>query len=206
MISLGKRGTPYMNKVKESGNMGTAGSRLLITQARKTFMNNLNQKLKKIEQDKRRVLSNYQKERHLELLTRSEELNSFSINENEEALELSRYSDLLEEQLNWETRDSLLQLQEKLLKNQISIGEFCHAFSERSVLNSEAASILQSKSILLSPDKKSLDFAKLTDEILDACYGYDPDADSLEIEEREKKEFRDLVQIVYFQILILLKE
>ena len=46
-------------------------------------MNNLNQKLNKIEQDKRRILSNYQKERHLELLKRSEELKSISINESE---------------------------------------------------------------------------------------------------------------------------
>ena len=54
-------------------------------------MNNLNQKLNKIEQDKRRILSNYQKERHLELLKRSEELESLSINESEKALEFLRY-------------------------------------------------------------------------------------------------------------------
>ena len=54
-------------------------------------MNNLNQKLNKIKQDKRRILSNYQKERHLELLKRSEELKSLSIDASEEALELSRY-------------------------------------------------------------------------------------------------------------------
>jgi hypothetical protein len=58
-------------------------------------MNNLNQRLNKIEQDKRRILSNYQKERHLELLKRSEELRSLSINASEEALELSGYSRLL---------------------------------------------------------------------------------------------------------------
>ena len=63
-------------------------------------MNNLNQKLNKIKQDKRRILSNYQKERHLELLKRSEELKSLSIDASEEALELSRYSALLQEQLN----------------------------------------------------------------------------------------------------------
>jgi len=41
------------------------------------------------------VLSNYQKERHLELLKRAEELKSLSIEASEEARELSRYSDLL---------------------------------------------------------------------------------------------------------------
>ena len=169
-------------------------------------MNNLNQKLNKIEQDKRRILSNYQKERHLELLKRSEELKSLSINESEEALELARYSALLQEQLNWETREYFLQLQEKFLENKITIGEFCQAFSERDVLNSEAADMLESNFILLSPHKKSLDFSKLTDEILEACYNYDPDPESLEIREREKKEFRDLVQTIYLQIQNLLKE
>ena len=184
-------------------------------------MNNLNQKLNKIEQnkrrilsisqkreqDKRRILSNYQKERHLELLKRSDELKSLSINASEEALELSRYSDLLEEQLNWETREYFLQLQEKFLKNKISIGEFCQAFPERDVLNSEAAGMLESNFILLSPHKKSLDFSKLTDEILEACYAYDPDAEqSSEIRERKRKEFRDLVQTIYFEIQNLLKE
>ncbi len=175
-------------------------------------MNNLNQKLNKIEQDKRRILSNYQKERHLELLKRSEELKSLSINSSEEALssdeslELSRYSNLLQDQLNWETQEYFLQFQEKLLANKITIGEFCQAFSARDVLNSEAADMLESNFILLSPHKKSLDFSKLTDEILEACYGYDPDPESLEIREREKKEFRDLVQTIYLQIQNLLEE
>ena len=169
-------------------------------------MNNLNQKLNEIEEDKRRKLSNYQKERHLELLKRSEELRLLSIDESEEALELSCYSDFLEEQLNWETREYFLQLQEKLLENKITIGEFCHEFSERNVLNSEAAGMLESNFILLSPHKKSLDFSKLTDEILNACYGYDLDPESVEIREREEKEFRDLVQRIYLQIQNLLKE
>jgi hypothetical protein len=169
-------------------------------------MNNLNQKLKELEQDKRRIFLDYQKERHLELLKRSEELKSLSIDSSEEALELSRYSALLQEQLNWETQEYFLQLQEKLLANKITIGEFCQAFSERDILNSEAADMLQSNFILLSPHKKSLDFSKLTDEILEACYGYDPDPEYLEIREREKKEFRDLVQTIYIQLQKLLKE
>ena len=169
-------------------------------------MSNLNQKLKEIEQDKRRIFLDYQKERHLELLKRSEELKSLSIDSSEEALELSRYSALLQEQLNWETQEYFLQLQEKLLANKITIGEFCQAFSERDVLNSEAAVMLQSNFILLSPHKKSLDFSKLTDEILEACYGYDPDPEYLEIQEREKKEFRDLIQTIYIQLQKLLKE
>jgi hypothetical protein len=64
-----------------------------------------------------------------------------------------RYSALLQEQLNWETREWFLQLQEKLLKNKITIGEFYHAFSKRDVLNSEAADMLQSNFIILSPHK-----------------------------------------------------
>jgi hypothetical protein len=169
-------------------------------------MNNLNQKLKELEQDKRRIFLGYQKERHLELLKRSKELKSLSIDSSEEALELSRYSALLQEQLNWETQEYFLQLQEKLLANKITIGEFCQAFSERDILNSEAADMLQSNFILLSPHKKSLDFSKSTHEILEACYGYDPDPEYLEIREREKKDFRDLVQTIYIQLQKLLKE
>ena len=73
---------------------------------------------------------NYKKDRHLELLKRSEELKSLSINSSEEALssdeslELSRYSNLLQDQLNWETQEYFLQFQEKLLSNKITIGEF----------------------------------------------------------------------------------
>lgn len=166
-------------------------------------MNNLNQKLNQIEQKKRFILSNYQKERHLQLLKRSEELKSLS---KEEGLELSRYSDLLHEHLNWETRNHFLQLQEKLIENRITIGEFCHAFSERDVLNSEAAYMLQSNLILLSPHKKSLDFSKLTYEILEACYGYDSNSESSEIQEKERKEFLDFVQRMYLQLQKFLKE
>jgi hypothetical protein len=164
---------------------------------------NLDQKLKEIEQDKRWILSNYRKERHLELLKRSEELESLSINESEE---ISYYSALLHEQLNWETQEDFLQLQEKLLKNKITIGQFCRVFSKRDLVNSEAAAMLESNFILLSPHKKSLDFSKLTDEILNACYSYDPDPESIEIKEIEEKEFRNLVQTIYLQIQNLLKE
>lgn len=100
----------------------------------------------------------------------------------------------MQEQLNWETREYFLQLQKKFLKNKIKIRKFCQAFSERDVLNSEAADMLESNFILLSPHKKSLDFSRLTDEILEACYGYDSDPESLEIREREKKKFRDTFQ------------
>lgn len=66
--------------------------------------------------------------------------------------------------------------------------------------------MLESNSILLSPHKKSLDFSKLTHEILEACYGYDPDPDSFEILKKEEKAFRDLVQTIYLQLQKLLKE
>jgi hypothetical protein len=169
-------------------------------------MSNLEEKLKEIEHDKRRVLSNYKKQRHLELLKRSGELEKLSIDSSEEALELSYYSGLLQEQLNWETRDHYLQLQEELLTNKITIGEFCHLFCKRDVLNSEAGGMLESNLILLSPHSKSLDFSKLTDEILEACYVYDPDAESYEIHEIEKKNFRNLVQTIYLQLQKLLEE
>lgn len=171
-------------------------------------MNNLNKRLKeiqKLEEEKRRIVSNYDKESHLELLKRSKESKSLSINSREEAFKLSCYSTVLETQLNWETREQFLQLQKNLLENKIGIGKFCQAFSERNVLNSEAASMLESNFILLSPHKKSSDFSKLIYEVLDACYGYDPDPESLEMHNRGKKEFLDFVQKIYRQQQNLLK-
>ena len=66
--------------------------------------------------------------------------------------------------------------------------------------------MLEDKWILLSPHKKSLDFLKLIYEILDACYGYDPDPESEEILERRQKEFLDFVQRIYLQLQKFLKE
>lgn len=45
-----------------------------------------------------------------------------------------------------------------------------------------------------------------TDDLLEACYVYDPDAESYEIHEIEKKNFRNLVQTIYLQLQKLLKE
>ena len=112
-------------------------------------MNNLDEKLNKIELSKRRILANYKKERHFELLKRSEELKLLSINESDEALELSDYSSLLHKQLNWETQGYFLQLQEKLLKNELTIGEFCDLFSQKEILNGEVTGILESHFIFL---------------------------------------------------------
>ena len=95
----------------------------------------------------------------------------------------------MKEQLNCKIRKYFLQLQEKFIKNKITIGEFCNEFYKRNVLNSEVVDMLKSSFILLSPHKKSLDFSKLTYEILEAYRGYDFDLESLEIREREKKEF-----------------
>ena len=95
----------------------------------------------------------------------------------------------MKEQLNCKIRKYFLQLQEKFIKNKITIVEFCHAFYKRDVLNSEVVDMLKSSFILLSPHKKSLDFSKLTYKILKAYCGYDSDLESLEIREREKKEF-----------------
>jgi len=45
-----------------------------------------------------------------------------------------------------------------------------------------------------------------TDDLIKACYVYDPDAESYEIQEIEKKNFRNLVQTIYLQLQKLLEE
>ena len=45
-----------------------------------------------------------------------------------------------------------------------------------------------------------------TDDLLEASYVYDPDVESYEIHEIEKKNFRNLVQTIYLQLQKLLEE
>ncbi len=45
-----------------------------------------------------------------------------------------------------------------------------------------------------------------TDDLLEASYVYDPDAESYEIHEIEKKNSRNLVQTIYLQLQKLLEE
>ena len=156
-----------------------------------------------LKQEKDQVLSNYQKTRHLKLLKSSKDLESLS---NDEIYELSLYSSLLHEQLSWETQDHYLQFQQELLTNKITISEFCQLVHERDLLNGEVTDILESNFIVLSPHKKSVDFALLIHELLDTCYSYDPDASFGEAKKEQEKQFQNYIQRIYTELQTLLKE
>ena len=70
------------------------------------------------EQKKDRLVSNYKKERYVELLKHSNESESLS---SDEKGELSLYSNLLHDQVTWETQGHYLQFLQKLLEDKITI-------------------------------------------------------------------------------------
>ena len=169
-------------------------------------MNDLEKKLAQIEQEKRQILENYQKQRHLDLLARSDELKKLSIVESKERKELLSYSNLLFDQVNWETQDQFLQLLEKFLNDEIWVGTFRTEFFERYELNDDTATVLESNFVLLSPHKKSFDFSQLILQLLDACYSYDPNGEAEDSFEKEVERLTESAQTIYLEIQKLLEE
>ena len=93
--------------------------------------------------------TDYNKKRYLQLLDQR------SIGDNSNNDELSRYSCMLTNQLDWEIRDQYLSLMEKFLNGNISMPEF---FAELQIKNYsiiDAVVFLEKHRILLSPDKRS---------------------------------------------------
>ena len=144
---------------------------------------------------------NYNKERYLELLTNeSESLSS------DEKKELSRYSNLLHDQINWETQYHYLQFLKKFLENKINILELWNLVQERDLLNSEVVEFLESKSIVLLPHKKSIDFSILVYEIMDICEGYGSEVEFVTITDEKIKNCKNHVEVIYMKFQELLKE
>ena len=84
---------------------------------------------------------------------------------------------MLENHLDWETRDQYLALLEEFLKENISISDFCSEFLDRGSLNSDSVDFLESNLILLSPNEKSWEFSELLEEIFNECQYFDGEED-----------------------------
>ena len=92
------------------------------------------------------------------------------------------------------------------MKRKINGSEFCIAFEERDLLNSEVVDIWEFNLILLSPHEKSNDFSDLLEKIFDNCEAYLEDTELREDEEIFEIEFRNLVEKTYLQLQELIEK
>lgn len=128
----------------------------------------LEKKYQDFEKKRAYELLNYDKKHHIELLDKLElddELKS----------KLRSYSVILIHQLNWEIRDQYLELLENYREEKIDSFNFRIRFSERYEFIDRFADLLESNRVLLSPDKKSLNFGSLLSAIESCCKAYSDD-------------------------------
>jgi hypothetical protein len=105
--------------------------------------------------------TDYNKKRYLQLLDQR------SIGDNSNDDELSRYSCMLTNQLDWEIRDQYLELIEGFLNGNISMPEFFAELQIKTYSIIDAVVFLEKHRILLSPDKKSSKFGELLESLTD---------------------------------------
>jgi hypothetical protein len=107
----------------------------------------------------------YNKKRYLQLLDQR------SIDDNSNNDELSRYSCMLTNQLDWEIRDQYLSLMEKFLNGDISMPEFFAELRIKTYAIIDAVVFLEKHRILLSFDKKASKFGELLEDVTDELEG-----------------------------------
>lgn len=162
-----------------------------MTKNLKKIYQNLNKK-------KHYKLLNYDKKRHLELLNKQSE---------ESQLKLRDYWIILFDHLNWEIRDQYLQLLEDYREDKLDILNFRYKFCERYDSIQKAADYLKSNRVLLSPDKKSINFGDLLLEINVCCNVYSNDPEPFRNEfEIDDVEFRISIEKFYLEIQNYLDE
>ena len=105
--------------------------------------------------------------------------------------------------MDWCIREHYLDLLENFRKGKIHTFEFCINFENTGKLTSDIVDILESNLILLSPNKKSLDFSDLLEEVFDTCEAYLQDAEFRN--ENSEVEFKNSIEEIYLKIQNLLK-
>jgi hypothetical protein len=105
--------------------------------------------------------TDYNKKRYLQLLDQR------SIGDNSNNDELSRYSCMLTNQLDWEIRDQYLELIEEFLNGNISMPGFFVELRMKTNAIIDAVVFLENHRILLSPDKRSSKFEELLEGLTD---------------------------------------
>ncbi len=109
--------------------------------------------------------TDYNKKRYLQLLDQR------SIGDNSNNNELSRYSCMLTNQLDWEICDKYLSLIEKILNRNISIPEFFAELRIKTYAIIDTVVFLEKHRILLSFDKKASKFGELLKHVTDELQG-----------------------------------
>ena len=111
------------------------------------------------------MITNYNKKRYLQLL------NQRSIGDNSNNDELSRYSCMLTNQLDWEIRYQYLSLMENFLNENISMPEFFAELRIKNYAIIDAVVFLEKHRILLSIHQKASKFGELLEYITDELEG-----------------------------------
>jgi len=137
---------------------------------------------------------NYNKKRYFELLKKR----SMGMDSEEFSSELWKYSCILENHLDWESRDNYLELLEDFRNGKLEDLKFCVDFEKRGLLITYMVGILESNLILLSSNEKSLGFSDLIAEISDICSEHLERAQFYTKESRI--EFKNRIEKIYFQI------
>ena len=135
--------------------------------------------------------TDYNKKRYLELLDQR------SIGDNSNNDELSRYSCMLTNQLDWEIRDQYLSLMEKFLNGNICMSEFLAELDTKKYAIIDAVIFLEKHRILLSFDKKASKFGELVEDVIDELQG-DPSYTT--------DEFKNFIQENFIKIKKYLNE
>ena len=129
---------------------------------------------------------NYNKQRYIELL-KLKYLQKKVLTSTEES-ELNKYLYVLEETLDWETKDQYVDLLEQFLSGEINSFTFSIKFKERNNLNTESSNSLK---------------ATFISEIIDFCYSYSEIFElDLPQETRDsyELEFRNFMEKIHFKI------
>ena len=149
-------------------------------------------KYQNFNKKRRYELLNYDKKRHLELLNKQgDEFKS----------KLRTYSSILTDHLNWEIRDQYLELLDNYREEKIDNFNFRIRFCERYESIEKVADLLESNRVLLSPDKNSLNFGNILEEIDDYCKAYSEDPEPFRSKfDIGEVEFRILIEKIYLKI------
>ena len=150
---------------------------------------------------------NYNKQRHLELLKLK--YSQEKVLTSTENSELNEYSSLLDNTLDWETKEQYIDLLEKLISREINSFKFYIEFKERNDSNGEVFDSLEANFLLLSPHEKSKEFSNFISEIMDFCYSYSEVFESYVPGEKIDSydlEFRNSMEKIYLKIQKYLDE
>ena len=135
---------------------------------------------------------NYNKQRHIELLKLK--YSQEKVLTSTEKSELNEYSSLLDNTLDWETKEQYIDLLEKLISRQINSFKFYIKFKERNDSNGEVFDSLK---------------ANFISEIMDFCYSYSEVFESYVPGEKIDSydlEFRNSMEKIYLKIQKFLNE